>query len=194
MALTSTFLTAEEDHATLVPASSPTSEAPPVGLDALGDVVTGLAGASHLWRPAVAAAPDDRDGLRLLSTPEYEVWLLTWPPGSRVQPHDHGDAHGAFVVVSGELCEIRWQRGHRRHRVLPAGRLATVEVGAVHDVVAVGETSACSVHAYSPPLRQMRFYTSDGALRRSIEPVAAGAGLLDAAEAAVALHPVSARG
>ena len=127
-------------------------------LAVLADIAEGLA-ASQPALPARLVHPaQGRGSVRLLTTDAYDAWLLTWPPGSNVDPHDHGDSLGAFAVVSGELEEIRWRGRHRRVRRLRAGDAATVPAGVVHDVVGVGSTLSVSVHAYSPPLREMRFY------------------------------------
>ena len=102
-----------------------------------------------------------RSGLRLARTDEYEVWLLCWPPGARVTPHDHGPSAGAFVVLSGRLTEVRWQAGGRSEITLEPGDLVHVAPGVVHDVVA-DAAPAYSIHAYSPPLTTMSFYDGDG--------------------------------
>jgi mannose-6-phosphate isomerase-like protein (cupin superfamily) len=129
-----------------------------LSLAVLADVADGLA-ASHPSLPPWLVHPSTgRGSMRLLTTDVYDAWLLTWPPGSNVDPHDHGDSHGAFAVVTGELEEIRWRGRRRRTRLLRAGDVTTVPAGVVHDVVGVGSTLAVSVHAYSPPLREMRFY------------------------------------
>ena len=136
--------------------------APPLPLPALVDMATGLAAASPVPGP-----PTDgrRAAVRLLATPAYEAWLLVWPPGTGIEAHDHGDASGAFVVVDGELTETRWS-GHRstRRRLRP-GHAAAVPAGAVHGIAASGRRTAVSVHVYSPPLTEMRFYDGDGHVR-----------------------------
>jgi quercetin dioxygenase-like cupin family protein len=99
----------------------------------------------------------ERNGMRVFRTPDYDVWLLRWPPGSRVTPHDHGDSAGAFVVVDGELIELRWQGSIPECRLVGAGETTSFERGVVHDVVATNRV-AYSLHAYSPPLQAMSFY------------------------------------
>ena len=137
---------------------------PPVSVATLLDIAAGLATGADL--PALAAeplaSPEDRPSVRLLATDTYEAWLLRWPPSSSIEPHDHGDAHGAFVVVAGELIESRWYQSRRHGRRLRAGDSSVVRLGAVHDVAAAGIDAAYSVHVYSPPLRTMRFYDDAG--------------------------------
>lgn len=91
-----------------------------------------------------------------------DVWLLSWLPGQATDLHDHGPSAAAFMVVRGELAEVRvdadgrWSR-HRRE----AGPVTSVPPGLVHDVHGAGSGPAVSIHAYSPPLRRMTFYTRD---------------------------------
>jgi hypothetical protein len=89
------------------------------------------------------------------------VWLLRWPPGTNVEPHDHGASTGVFTVVTGELLEMRWVGGFRHSRAVGPGDVIAIERGVVHDVVAPTE-SALSVHVYSPPLTRMSFYDRFG--------------------------------
>ena len=166
---------------------------PVVGATALVDVVTRLARLRALWERASSSPGEHREGLRLVATDDYEAWLLAWPPGSRVKPHDHGDSSGAFVVGAGELTEVRWAgplRRERRRR-LGIGDAVTIPAGTVHDVVAAGPGIAWSIHAYSPRLREMRFYDDAARCTTDVESVPDGPGLLDARLAASLLHPSS---
>ncbi len=103
-----------------------------------------------------------RSGMRLVAAPEYDVWLLRWPQGTRVSPHDHGESAGAFAVISGELVELRWEDSIPVSRIVGRRETVTIEPGVVHDVAAMGDLSF-SVHVYSPPLREMSFYDELGA-------------------------------
>lgn len=113
------------------------------------------------WRHRRGGDHELRSGLRLARTDDSEVWLLCWPPGARVTPHDHGASAGAFMVLSGTLTETRWDDGQMDERRLAPGQIVHVAPGAVHDVVAEA-APAYSVHAYSPPLTTMSFYDTDG--------------------------------
>lgn len=99
--------------------------------------------------------------IRVLATPHYDVWLLRWPVGTRVEPHDHGESAGVFRVVEGRLLELRWVDGRTVARHLVAGATLEISRGVVHDVVAESDR-ALSVHVYSPPLVTMRFYDKHG--------------------------------
>jgi quercetin dioxygenase-like cupin family protein len=160
-----------------------------VPLSALADIAAGLALSPIAMPPNPDGERHQRGSMGLLASDAYDVWLLRWPPGSNVEPHDHGDAHGAFTVVTGTLDEVRWERGTRRIRRLHAGDAAAIPVGQVHDVVGVGAGTAVSVHAYSPPLREMRFYDDDAERVLAVELVESGAPVLDRRDAATALHP-----
>jgi len=97
---------------------------------------------------------------RLARDREYEIWLLSWLPGQRTDFHDHGGSVGAFTVVRGELRE-RTVSGTGRARaaaVLAAGGVRTFGPRHVHDVENTASVPAVSIHAYSPPLAEMRRY------------------------------------
>jgi quercetin dioxygenase-like cupin family protein len=139
--------------------------APPAAVStlALADIVDGLAAAPSLWRDFLPTLGLERASLRLLDTEAYDVWLIGWPAGTRVEPHDHGDSAGAFTVVQGTLTEYRWSPGPRP-RTVATGEIVTIDARVVHDVVAdrPEHGPAISIHAYSPPLREMGFYGDDG--------------------------------
>ncbi|HTU36858.1 MAG TPA: cysteine dioxygenase family protein [Acidimicrobiales bacterium] len=106
---------------------------------------------------ALGCDTDERGGIRIRHEHGYDVWLLRWPPGTRVTPHDHGDSSGAFLVLDGDLIELRWQDSIPECRLVSSGETVLVERGVVHDVVATNRV-AYSIHAYSPPLEAMSFY------------------------------------
>jgi quercetin dioxygenase-like cupin family protein len=132
------------------------SAARPLSTAELEAVVRDQAGQAHpLHVPGNSAG--ERTGARVFQSTDYDVWLLRWPPDTRVTPHDHGDSAGAFMVVQGELMELRWHGSAPACRLVTAGETVSIERGVVHDVVATKEV-AYSLHAYSPPLEAMSFY------------------------------------
>jgi predicted metal-dependent enzyme (double-stranded beta helix superfamily) len=138
-------------------------------------LVDEVASAEALWSPFVAHDPDERSTLRLIATVDYEVWLLGWTPGQRVDLHDHGPSHAAFRVVEGTLTEIEPGLHGLHRRALAAGSRRMVASGTVHDVLNESPRSATSLHAYSPPLSAMTFYdpTATRPLRSErVEPTA----------------------
>lgn len=140
-------------------------------LATLARMAADLAADQGWWREMLPVQPDERSAMRMFATDEHEAWLVVWPPGSSVSPHDHGDAHGVLRVLTGELLDIRWSATAAPRRRLIAGQTARLPVGLVHDVVAPGSLPAASVHLYSPPLRQMGFYDEGGAERTHISSV-----------------------
>ena len=144
---------------------------PPVALDSLLAIGVGLASAPSSLTLPLDPVGSARAYSRLLATDAYEAWLLAWPPGSAIAPHDHGASHGVFVVVSGALMETRYDHLARQRRVVGPGETVVVPVGVVHEVSARGPVAALSVHVYSPCLTEMRFFDERGQVV-AVEPVA----------------------
>jgi rhodanese-related sulfurtransferase/predicted metal-dependent enzyme (double-stranded beta helix superfamily) len=133
---------------------------------ALGELTRQIAGRPALWRPLLRHDPDHRWYERLLLTPRVEVWLIGWAPGQGTLPHDHGDAEGALTVTEGTLTEdvylgVRPEDGEvapSRTLERRAGSTTAFTADHVHRVSNRGAVNATSIHAYSPPGRQMRYY------------------------------------
>jgi hypothetical protein len=161
----------------------------------LSQIVAGTAARADRWRDLVRYDPVQRWYHRMELTDEYEVWLLSWQPGQGTGFHDHGGSAGAFAVALGELQEQTVRGGPSVPAVavgelqeqtvrggprVPAVAVRTVRAGAVrsfgarfvHQVVNGSAGPAVSVHAYSPPLPQMRRYelTPDGLRYVGTEP------------------------
>ncbi|MGW0159204.1 cysteine dioxygenase [Mycobacterium sp. NPDC003323] len=120
---------------------------------------------------------DERWYTRLHGDEELDIWLISWVPDKSTELHDHGGSLGALTVVSGALRETRWDGDALRERRLVAGDQAAFPLGWVHDVVWARESVSVggaamptlSVHAYSPPLTAMSYYSVTGrnTLRRN---------------------------
>lgn len=116
---------------------------------------------------------DERWYARLFGDDELDLWLISWVPDRSTELHDHGGSLGALTVVSGSLTETRWDGSSLRNRRLDAGDQAAFPLGWVHDVVWADPAPApgptLSVHAYSPPLTAMSYYsvTQRNTLRRN---------------------------
>lgn len=154
--------------------------------DVAAAIAATLTVTSQRWPSLPAEHATDRTGVRVLCTAEHDVWLLRWPKGSNVQPHDHGPSVGGFALVAGVLEEVRWRDGVRLSRTVRPGQPVTVERGVVHDVVGVSH-GALSVHVYSPPLREMTFYDASGTIAVGRETVESGE--MDAAASRVDAAP-----
>jgi mannose-6-phosphate isomerase-like protein (cupin superfamily) len=134
--------------------------------DLLNVVAQGLAAATRPWELTYEASPDERQHALLISTDVYEAWLIYWPPGTGLEPHDHGGSSGAFAVVTGTLDEDSAVGGGTVTTRVGPGDSLTFDGSHVHAVVNRGDTSVTSVHVYSPPLRAMGYFQrgDDGTL------------------------------
>lgn len=153
------------------PAARRVSLAPPVGrpvrqpaldVEVLADIAVGLARATDLWAPHVSHDPLSRTSVRLVATEAYEVWLLGWTEGQRVEFHDHGGSNAAFVVLEGNLEEITLGVAGTTTKRLRPGDVGTVPAGTVHDVVNRRPEVGTSLHVYADPLRTMTYYDASG--------------------------------
>jgi hypothetical protein len=126
----------------------------------LATLVSDLADRPHVWRPQVRFGSDERWWTRLRGDDTVDIWLLTWVTDTGTDLHDHGSSAGAFTVVAGTLEEVRPEgpNGALVVTSLAAGDVRVVERGVVHDVRSPSDLPAISLHAYSPPLREMTFY------------------------------------
>ena len=135
-------------------------EPSPLSAGELADIARGLATAvrySDLGHD-LETDESDRSWWRLIATDQYDAWLIRWPEGGAVTPHDHGGSAGAFAVVEGTLTEVVFESdGEHRYRFGP-GDARGVPARAVHDVVNELPGTATSVHVYSPPLASMSYY------------------------------------
>jgi predicted metal-dependent enzyme (double-stranded beta helix superfamily) len=158
----------------------------------LADIAAGFAAAKPLWAWAARHDPDGRRPMRLLATDRYEVWVIGWTTGQRVELHDHGGSAGALVVTEGTLTEVLppdRPGDEMVQRVLAPGRPHPVPVGTVHDVAHRGPEAATSIHVYSPPLTTMTYYDPDTLAPRETAAFAGEAPVLGPSAAAHVLHP-----
>ncbi|MFJ8868790.1 cysteine dioxygenase [Streptomyces sp. NPDC102473] len=125
--------------------------------------------------------PEGRTWLRLDGPGGSEAWLISWPPGTGTGWHDHAESTGAFTVAAGALREhslaarlptdgwktLELNEGVDRTRLLVTGQGRAFGQHHVHEVLnESGEEHAVSVHAYYPPLPQIRRYSRTGAVLR----------------------------
>jgi hypothetical protein len=107
-------------------------------------------------------APSHRRYELLDRTVDYELWVIQWPQDTGLVFHDHGGSAGAFHITAGMLEETS-STVHglrlRRHCLLP-GEGKSFGPKYVHNVGNPKAEAAISVHAYSPPLTSMTFYSS----------------------------------
>ena len=127
----------------------------PIALDALAEIAAGLAQIHRTVPLDAAHSLDHPRSIRLLGTANYDVWLVTWPPGTGQRDHDHGESTGVFQVVVGSIVERRQTNPDRltatvRHLV--PGMSSTSEAWHRHEIWNQSDVEATSVHVYSPPL------------------------------------------
>ncbi|MGP4018011.1 cysteine dioxygenase [Saccharopolyspora sp. 5N708] len=97
---------------------------------------------------------------RLGLTAGVELWLLSWAPGQGTEPHEHGGASGSFSVLFGALREdYRYPAGPVRTVHHDIGSDIGFGSGRAHQVRNVSSVNSASVHAYSPPLLPVRYYS-----------------------------------
>ncbi len=125
-------------------------------------VATALAARRDLWADLVVHDPDVRWSLPLHRSNSCDVWLLAWERGQDTDWHDHGGSSGSFTVASGTLTEHYRVSGGGRLAVrqLQSGAVIAFGPGHAHNVGHSGGESAISIHAYSPPLSAMTYFTA----------------------------------
>jgi hypothetical protein len=145
---------------------------PRLSQDRLSRIVAGTAFRPERWRDLVRYDPARRWYHRMELTDDYEVWLLSWMPGQGTGFHDHGGSRGAFAVALGELQEQTVRGSGLVARTATAGQARSFGARYVHHVVNNSTAPAVSVHAYSPPLPEMRRYelTAAGLRYTGTEP------------------------
>jgi len=124
------------------------------GVDLMAAIAAGLAATA----PCDVPDGTERTWERILATEVWDAWLIRWPAGTSVGPHDHGGSSGAFSVVRGALVEIVASATGSQLTIHRAGSTRAFGQDVVHDVANIGDQPAVSVHVYSPPLTSMVRY------------------------------------
>ncbi|MEU6826614.1 cysteine dioxygenase [Streptomyces atriruber] len=125
--------------------------------------------------------PEGRTWVRLQGPGGSEAWLIGWPPGTGTGWHDHAESVGAFLTAAGTLKEnslaarlptdgwktLELSDDVDRERELTTGEGRAFGRNHVHEVLNESTTEhAVSVHAYYPPLPQIRRYSRTGDVLR----------------------------
>ena len=129
----------------------------------LASVAQQLAAQVDVWRPLLHWDAENRWYAQLTAGEGWEAWLLTWLPGQGTDLHDHGGSSGAFTVLDGELRELTpAPRGgdptRMSARTLRSPHARAFGPSHIHQVTAVGDTPAVSLHVYGPALTLMNRY------------------------------------
>jgi hypothetical protein len=123
------------------------------GVPLIACIAEGLAAVSVPSEPATRTSPRERRYELLLSTEQYNAWLIHWPVDSGLQPHDHAGSAGAFCVVCGVLEEVNGVNGGAATRRVESGTTVWFTADHVHALANRGPIGATAVHVYAPPLR-----------------------------------------
>ena len=108
----------------------------------------------------------ERTWVLLAVTDLFEAWAIGWPPGGKIELHDHGQSRGAVVVASGALTETTVRPTTRGVALTGTHRISVGEHRQfgpryVHDLSNDSEEEALSVHVYGPRLTAMTYYELD---------------------------------
>lgn len=122
-------------------------------------VVADVVARPDFWQPYVRFTDEERYWVKLPVTADADVWLLTWKTFQKTDLHDHGASEAAFAVVRGAVHEIRPVAGRLIPRKIIPGLVHTIPVGQIHDVRNELAEPAVSIHAYSPRLEVMSYYS-----------------------------------
>ena len=143
-------------------ASGPPDRIRPVGslsFRALRAIAAGLARVEQPLPPDPTA--DGPRSSRLIATAFYDVWLITWPDGSGLEPHGHSDVRSVLRVVDGLLVETYSDRAASVEsvtRTLERGSVTMAEPTVVHGLRNRSGADATSLHVYSPPIVDVTFF------------------------------------
>lgn len=144
----------------------------------LREVAARVAADEASWRHLVRHAPEQRTYEELiLHEAEYDggvgIWLICWMDDHDTGFHDHDVSSGAVAVAAGRVRDERLTVGGApRSRTYAAGESFDFSSADIHRMAHAGGGPAISIHAYSPPLRQMGSYAvgAGGVLQRMPVP------------------------
>lgn len=140
----------------------------------LCDVVERVARRPDLWDPLVARDAARTTWARLRVREDVEVFVVTWPTFAETTLHSHGDATAAFRAIEGVVTEIRPDdHGRLLPRKFEPGLTGLIRPDEIHDIRNEHAGIAVTIHAYSPGLSALTYYSwSRGRLRaeRTIHP------------------------
>jgi hypothetical protein len=136
-----------------------------LGCAALTELTSALARERRLWAHLVRHDPLQRVYTELYRDVHLDVWLISWQNQQDTGFHDHDLSSGAVFVCEGELVEDRLIAGSEGIREVsrprPAGSGFDFDAARVHRMRHPGGTPAVSLHAYSPSLWRMGYYSFD---------------------------------
>lgn len=119
-----------------------------LGVEAMEDIASGLAGIPRDMPGGADDNPSWPRTERFIAADLYDVWLVTWPPGSRIRDCHYGSSSAVVCVAHGSLAEM----AGGEHRLLRPGRTAFVAPWTIHRLWNPSTTPSSSVHVFSPAL------------------------------------------
>lgn len=138
---------------------------PGFGPTALRQITREYAARDDLWTPLLRYGTDHHWSIKVLADDDVDIWLISWLQKQSTTLHDHGGSAGAFTGVSGRIREYL---ASGRESDIAAGTTRSFGARHIHDVYNPYAEPAVSVHAYSPPLTEMSYYSlkSGGGVER----------------------------
>jgi rhodanese-related sulfurtransferase len=121
--------------------------------------IVSLFASSDEWVDRVRLRAGGRWYERLYHGSDYDIWVISLLPGQPTGFHDHGASSGAFVVATKFLEE---HRAGERTNVIRPGKTRAFGSDYAYDVRNASLAPAISIHAYSPPLKEMNEYELAG--------------------------------
>ena len=144
------------------PSSRSSDRVRPVGALSFRAMRAIAAGLARVEQPLPAdEAGGGARSSRLIATAFYDVWLITWPDDSGLEPHGHGEVRSVLQVVDGELTEAYSDRVagvEAAVRTLRRGSVTTAEPSVVHSLSNRSGAESTTLHVYSPPLVDVTFF------------------------------------
>lgn len=126
------------------------------------DVVRRVASDRAAWAPHVNFTGDERHWAKIEVPEGIDVWVISWQTFQSTDLHSHGDATAAFAAVQGTITEISVdEAGRLMPRKFSPGVVQVVRPGEIHDVRNEVVEGAVTIHAYSPRLTEMHYYSWD---------------------------------
>lgn len=93
---------------------------------------------------------------------ECEILLVTWPPGSKSEIHDHGQSKGIITVLTGHVFQDIYSQKTKRlllSKIHTAGKVIKEYPDTLHRMGNASKSKiAVTTHIYWPPLDAMRCY------------------------------------
>ena len=99
----------------------------------------------------------------IVTDEHFEIFVITWKPGQSSPIHNHAEFGCILKILQGNLTEYRFTEAltPKDSRTLPTNHVGFMrnDMG-VHRVQNNGDTTAVSLHIYSPPNYEAKVFLS----------------------------------